>query len=197
MQEWIRDEEATVYYGLRADEQRKGYVPVAGKRITPAYPLQDAGIDLGGVYSILEAQNLMPPSFLWKSLLVTVIQALGYDPWNELSRTERIILFSGRTRGNCFFCFFQRQYEFTWLYEVHHDLYEKARDMEKENYTFQPGFRLADLENDDKRNSIIQRRVREVCQYIGAKAQSALFESPMLVGETELALTSCGLLCGK
>ena len=45
MEEWLdqQDEPVTLYYGLRADEDRQGYVPVDGRKVK--YPLQDIGID--------------------------------------------------------------------------------------------------------------------------------------------------------
>lgn len=194
MENWLSTDEATIYYGLRADEKRLGYVPVKGSRITPEYPLRDAGIDIGGVYSILDAQALAPPTFFWPWLYGEVHLRVSPKALEGLSRTERTVLFSGRTRGNCFCCFFQRQYEFLWLYDVHHDLYEQARDLEKDDYTFQPGFKLSKLEDEGVRRHIMERRVKEVCDYIGGKAQGSLMP---LVGDTEIALTSCGLLCGK
>lgn len=196
MKKWIGKEEATIYYGLRADENRIGFVPVGDRNITVNYPLVDMGIDLQGVYSICDAQGLEPPSFKWGRLYEAVDKALGdYANWQDkLSRAEHRILFAGRSRANCFFCFFQRQYEFLWLYETHHDLYVKARDMEKEEYTFQPNFRLSELENEEVREKIFNRKVKEVCRYVQGKYQSSLF--PLAV-DNEIALTSCGLLCGK
>ena len=189
-------DEAIIYYGLRADETRTGYVPVASDKITPSYPLRDMGIDLQGVYAICDAQGLEPPSFRWERLYNTVCESMSaWEAWEDkLSRTENRLLFAGRSRANCFFCFFQRQYEFLWLYETHYDLYETARDMEKSEYTFQPGFRLSELENKEKRDKIFDRKVKEVVKYIQAKYQQSLF--PLEI-DNEIALTSCGLLCGK
>jgi hypothetical protein len=196
MKRWIGKEEATIYYGLRADENRTGLVPVGDKNITVSYPLRDMGIDLQGVYAICDAQGLEPPSFKWEKIYEAVDKALyDYTNWQDkLSRTETRILFSGRSRANCFFCFFQRQYEFLWLFEAHPDLYVKARDMEKEEYTFQPNFRLSSLEEKDIRDKIFNRKVNEVTKYIKGKYQQSLF--PLEI-DTEIALTSCGLLCGK
>lgn len=196
MEAFIGKDECTVYYGLRADEARTGYVPLGKSNITPAYPLREAGIDLQGVYAILDAQELAPPDFFWPRLHDAVVKSLeDWSGWeSKVSRLERQILFAGRTRGNCFFCFFQRQYEFLWLYETHPDLFRNAASLEKDEYSFQPGFFLRELEDDSKRERIFARRVKDVRQTICAKFQGNLFLQP---ADNELSLISCGLLCGK
>lgn len=195
MKAYLKGTEATIYYGLRADEVRTGYVPIGSDTIIPSYPLRDMGIDLQGVYAICQARGLEPPTFFWQRLYDAVSASVEWANWEErLNRTEKRILFSGRSRANCFFCFFQRQYEFLWLYETHHALYVTSRDMEKDEYTFQPTFRLAELEDEARRADIFNRKVSDTVKYIRGKYQSNLF--PLEV-DSEIALTSCGLLCGK
>jgi len=196
LEEYLGKDECTVYYGLRADEIRTGYVPLGKSNIIPAYPLRDAGIDLRGVYAILDAQGLSPPDFFWQRMYDAVAERLKTWPeWEDrISRMERRVLFSGRSRANCFQCFFQAQYEFLWLYEAHPTLFARAEAMEKAEYSFQSGFFLRELHNVEKRRRIFNRRVSDVCEYIMAKFQASLF--PMVV-DNELAMTSCGLLCGK
>lgn len=186
----------TVYYGLRADEHRTGYVPFGKMNVTPAYPLRDACIDLQGVYAILDAQDLMPPSFFWQRLHDAASADLRtWGGWEaKLTRGEHLLLFAGRTRSNCFQCFYQRQYEFLWLREAHPDLFAEARALEKDDYTFQPGFALRMLDDPGKCEAIFQRRVEEVVNTIKGRFQGRLFDG---YTDNELALTSCGLLCGK
>lgn len=188
-------DEAIIYYGLRADEKRTGFVPVGGQRITPKYPLQDAGIDLRGVYAILDAQQLTPPTFFWPRLHEAVCQRLrDWAGWEDkLNRMERDILFAGRSRGNCSFCFFQRQYEWVWLHEIHPDLFEEACAYENvgSDYKWRPDYSLPEL--IARREIVFENRVSEVCKTISRRLQLSLFE----VEENEIALTSCGLLCGK
>lgn len=196
MEALIGVEPCCVYYGLRADENRVGYIPLGQPNITPVYPLRECSIDLRGVYAILSARGLMPPDFFWPRMYDAVSRSLnGCEGWEEsLSQPERIGLFAGRTRANCFMCFFQRQYEFLWLYETHPDLFSRAEAMEKAEYTFQMGFALASLRDPVKRNRIFWRRVKEVSRYIRSKAiRHQRGES----WDNELALISCGLLCGK
>jgi hypothetical protein len=194
---YVGRDECTVYYGLRADEPRTGYVPVGKPNITPAYPLRDLGVDLRGVFSILDARGLMPPDFFWPRLYEAASARLApaWPGWEgALSRLERRLLFAGRTRANCFFCFFQRRYELLWLRETHPDLYAEARALERDDYSFREGFPLAELEKPEVRERLFERRVAHVCEVVTARFQGDLFGEPP---DNELGLTSCGLLCGK
>lgn len=195
-EEYIGADPCTVYYGLRADEARTGYIPIGKPNITPAYPLREAGVDLQGVYSILDAQDLMPPDFFWPRLYEAVAGRLkAWPDWeSKLSRLERRILFAGRTRANCFFCFFQRRYELLWLRETHPELFEEARSMEKDDYAFREGFPLSELDKLEVRERLFRKRVKGVLKVIVGKFRGHLFGEP---ADNELSLTSCGLLCGK
>lgn len=189
-----------VYYGLRADENRVGVRP--SETSTPVYPLIDAGIDIRGVWIILNRQNLLPPSFFWPSLYYRVLEILGKDAFilDELAEWEQRMLFAGRTRSNCYFCFYQRQYEFAWLAETHPDLFQRAAWMERftgrllqSPFTWLKDHYLDNLVRNNGRE-ILQRRAREVAGIIMRRLQTNLFGE---TGDTEIALTSCGLLCGK
>jgi hypothetical protein len=186
----------TVYYGLRADEPRSGYVPVGRPNVTPAYPLREAGIDLRGVYAILDAQSLAPPDFFWPRLYAAVSARLAGSPgWESaLSRWERVALFAGRSRANCFMCFFQRRYEYVWLYETHPGLFREAAAMEREDYHFRADFPLSSLDDPALRAKLFGKRVDAVVRAVTARLQGELFPEP---ADNGLALVSCGLLCGK
>lgn len=193
---FIGKDDCTVYYGLRADENRTGYVPVGKPNITPAYPLIEAGVDLQGVFSILDAQMLVPPEFFWPRLRDAVAASL--DDWPEwdrkLSRLERRLAFAGRTRGNCYFCFYQRRYEWVWLYETHPELFDAAESLEKPGYSFIQDIPLKLFRSDEMRERIFRSRVKAVVKIVTGKFQGSLYGEP---ADNELALTSCGLMCGK
>jgi len=197
MQDWLGDDEATVYYGLRADEDRGGYIP-RKHNIIPTYPLRDFGIDLQGVWSILEVQDLLPPLFFWQTLYDAVCDKIGPESsWSiELKPWQKGILFSGRTRANCYFCFYQRQYEYVWLSETHPEIFEQACSFEDghggDGYTWRQDGSLKELVS--RRDEIIDYRANAVAKMIVAMTQTNLFGES---GETLLASTSCGLLCGK
>src|SRR5256885_834824 len=54
MEEFIGTDEATAYFGIRADEDRIGYKGVGKHNITPSFPLKEDGLGLDAVYAILE-----------------------------------------------------------------------------------------------------------------------------------------------
>lgn len=98
----VGDDEVLNYVGLRADENRSGYISHKAN-ITPVYPFQEDGLRLPDIERILRDSGVgMPP----------------YTKW-------------GRTRSGCFFCFYQQKIEWVRLKETYPDLYEKAKDYEK------------------------------------------------------------------
>ena len=92
------------YIGIRADEQRQGYISKK-KTILPRYPFKEEGIDLDCVNRILAESGIGLPK---------------YYEW--------------RVRSGCYFCFFQRKIEWVGLLEKHPKLFEKAKRYEKQNY---------------------------------------------------------------
>jgi 3'-phosphoadenosine 5'-phosphosulfate sulfotransferase (PAPS reductase)/FAD synthetase len=50
-----------------------------------------------------------------------------------------------RSRSGCFFCFFQQKIEWVWLYEQHHELFKRAMEYEKEDFTWTKDERLENL----------------------------------------------------
>ena len=92
------------YIGIRADEQRQGYISKKDT-ILPRYPFKEEGIDLAGVNKILEDSGIGLPK---------------YYEW--------------RARSGCYFCFFQRKIEWVGLLEKHPQLFKKAKQYEKQNY---------------------------------------------------------------
>lgn len=190
----IEDNPINLYLGIRADETRIGYTPVSKLKITPIYPLVEVGFGLSHVLTTLRNLDLMPPSFFWQELWNRVYAEVG-NKIELLSFVEKHILFAWRSRNNCYFCFFQRQYEYIGLYDHHPELFWDAVTLEEttgaEDYTFQPNYSLRSLV--EKRDKIIDRRVKEIVKYILNKEQQIQqgFEVD------DLGLVSCGLFCGK
>lgn len=126
-EQWIGESPATVYFGIRADEDRGGYDNKAKPWIIPAYPLQDLKMGIKEVLTICKSKDLMPPTFFFKELYQIVAARFpGIDLEKQLGYIVFITLFAGRSRTNCFFCWGQRIYEFVWLYYTHRDLFDKA-----------------------------------------------------------------------
>lgn len=199
MEHWLGDGHHTVYFGIRADERRIGYEQRSKKCIiTPRYPLQDHGIGLGQVYAILQAKNLLPPAFHWQALedCIDSLWSNIFGDWRTfIGYHEKRILLAGRSRNNCYFCFYQRMYEFCWLADTHPDLLARAIELEctvgGENYTW----REKPLKQIiSEKNKWIERRAREVIKYIESRIYNQI---TYIAADTELSTTSCGFLCGK
>src|SRR3546814_19573448 len=81
-EDFVGDAPCINYVGLRADENRAGYVSHK-PNITPAYPFQDEGLKLADIEPILRPSGVgMPP----------------YTQW-------------GRSRAGCYLCFHQQKNE--------------------------------------------------------------------------------------
>lgn len=50
-----------------------------------------------------------------------------------------------RSRSGCYFCFYQQRIEWIWLLEQHPELFEKAKEYEKDGYTWIQGETLSQL----------------------------------------------------
>lgn len=92
------------YIGLRADEQREGYISHK-PNITPVYPFREDGLVYADIIKLLEDSGLGLPK---------------YTEW-------------GRTRSGCYFCFYQQKIEWVRLKEKYPDLFEQAKRYEEAN----------------------------------------------------------------
>lgn len=99
-EKYIGMERTISYVALRADEDRMGYISHK-PNIIPKYPFIEDDIVKADVIEILEESGLGLP---------------GYYSW--------------RSRSGCYFCFFQRKYEWVGLYDHHPELFEKALQYE-------------------------------------------------------------------
>lgn len=198
MEKYIGKYEAIVYYGIRADEKRIGYVNNRYTNITPKYPLVEQGIGIDGVYSIINSYGLKPPTFFWKSVYDEIVSKLGGEHWRERFTEWQIdMLFCWRTRANCYFCFNQRAYEWAGLYEHHPDLFWKAENYEHQvSEYYWRGKDKPLSEFVEKVPSVKKKRVREILSVIQEAKQLNMFETEELLSN-RLNQVSCGLFCGK
>ena len=98
----VGDDRVINYVGLRADEDREGYISHK-PNIEAVYPFREAGMVLRDIEQILQTSGVgMPP----------------YTKW-------------GRSRSGCFFCFYQQKIEWVRLKETYPDLYEQAKTYER------------------------------------------------------------------
>jgi Phosphoadenosine phosphosulfate reductase family len=100
-EDFVGDEPVVNYVGLRADEDREGYISHK-PNITPVYPFREDGLVLADIIRILEESGLGLPTF---------------TQW-------------GRTRSGCYFCFFQQKIEWVRLKEKYPDKFEEAKQYE-------------------------------------------------------------------
>ena len=101
-EEFVGEEPVISYVGIRADEDRVGYISTK-ENIKAVFPFKEDGIGYAGVMKILQDSGIgLPPYLKW-----------------------------GRTHSGCFFCFFQRPIEWVRLLENHPDQFDEAQKYEK------------------------------------------------------------------
>ena len=121
-EEHVGDGPVISYIGIRADEDRVGYISTK-PNIKAVYPFKEHGINYAGVMHILNESGIgLPPYLKW-----------------------------GRTHSGCYFCFFQRPIEWVRLLEHHPELFDKAQAYEKlsdepgKSFTWSLGMPLSEL----------------------------------------------------
>jgi 3'-phosphoadenosine 5'-phosphosulfate sulfotransferase (PAPS reductase)/FAD synthetase len=120
LEAFIGDDEAISYVGIRADEHRDGYISTR-PNIKAVYPFKERGLVKADILRLLEESGIGLPK---------------YYEW--------------RSRSGCYFCFFQRKYEWVMLHETHPDLFARAVDYESQHkdgrtYTWTQGETLLEL----------------------------------------------------
>ena len=134
-EQYIGEDHAYSYIGIRWDENREGYQPkkppVLSERpnIVPVYPFKDDELALEDITAMLEDSGLgLPDYYRWRS------------------------------RSGCYFCFYQQIGEWQGLKENHPDLFQKAKEYEKtengKQYTWTDRRSLVELETLDRRYGV-------------------------------------------
>ncbi|WP_315787383.1 phosphoadenosine phosphosulfate reductase family protein [Fischerella sp. JS2] len=120
LEDFVGDDEAVSYIGIRADENRDGYISTK-PNIKPVFPFKERGLVKADIIRLLEDSGIgLPDYYRWRS------------------------------RSGCFFCFFQRKYEWVMLAQEHPDLFQKAVEYESNHadgrtYTWTDGESLLQL----------------------------------------------------
>lgn len=149
LEEFVGDDEAISYVAIRADENRSGYISTK-PNIKAVFPFQEDGIVKEDVKRILDESGIgMPEYYNWRS------------------------------RSGCYFCFFQRKYEWVKLAEHHPDLFEKAKEYETEHsdgriYTWNQGETLDDILA--RKDDIIAEHDKKLKRQRAAKPNKSLAE---------------------
>ena len=122
LEEYVGQDEVISYVGIRADENRVGYISTK-PNIKAVFPFKDYGVDYAGVMKISNESGIgLPPYLSW-----------------------------GRTHSGCYFCFFQKPIEWVRLLETHRAQFDKAQAYEKvgtdpgKTFTWIQGMPLSEL----------------------------------------------------
>jgi len=150
-EQYIGQDNVHSYIGIRADENRDGYISHK-PNIIPKYPFIEDDIVFSDIQDILESSGLgFPVYYQWRS------------------------------RSGCYFCFFQQKIEWLNLYKYHKDLFLKAMSFEKVDIETDGKFtwcqnetlgellkRENEIVNNFKRNtSIIKRKKDKLVDILG------------------------------
>ncbi|MDB9518512.1 phosphoadenosine phosphosulfate reductase family protein [Roseofilum reptotaenium CS-1145] len=120
LEKFIGDDETISYIGIRADENREGYISTK-PNIKPVFPFKEQGLVKADILRILEDSGIgLPDYYRW------------------------------RNRSGCFFCFFQRKYEWVMLAQEHPKRFAEAVKYEENHkdgrtYTWTEGETLSEL----------------------------------------------------
>lgn len=120
LEKFVGNDAAISYIGIRADENREGYISRKSS-IKPVYPFIEQGLVKADILRILDESGIgLPDYYRWRS------------------------------RSGCFFCFFQRKYEWVRLSEEHPEEFARAVDYEQNHkdgrtYTWTQGETLLEL----------------------------------------------------
>ena len=165
---YVSEDNVISYVGLRADEDRVGYISKK-PNIKTRYPLKEAGINYNGVVQILEDSGLGLPTFM---------------KW-------------GRTNSGCTFCFFQSPYEWVKLSETYPDYFQEAMNYEQidpnnpnKQFTWMENGPLEDLLDPEKREAVLKAGIRQA----PAKPDDKLFS--VFTGTSAHVSETC-LMCQK
>jgi hypothetical protein len=137
---YVGDDPVVNYIGIRADENRKGYI-THKPNIEPRYPFVEDGITKADVGRILDESGLGFPE---------------YYKW--------------RSRSGCYFCFFQQRNEWVGLLENHPDLFAKAMAYEKDDeesgrrYTWVHRESLKELAKPERIQQIKEEHARRMAE---------------------------------
>lgn len=170
-EKFIGKDKCFSYIGIRADENREGYIS-KNTNITAMYPFKEDGIDRSGVYKILEDSGLGLPK---------------YYEW--------------RSRSGCYFCFFQRSIEWVGLLERHPELFKKAEEFETRGYrgdkvrfTWVKGRTLNWIrENKEQIKSNHAARMKKAAESQGISNIHDVFEEAASAESTDRACMICDL----
>lgn len=167
----IGDDPVVSYIGIRADEDRKGYISHK-PNIQTRYPFIEDGLKRDDIIRILEESGLGLPKY-----------------------------YSWRSRSGCYFCFFQQKIEWVGLLENHPDLFWEAARYETdkdgatsgENYTWSQGESLAELAHPERIAHIKEDNAQRLARFQRNRINLPLVDVFDDLEEEERACLICDL----
>lgn len=160
IEEFVGNDQAISYIGIRADEDREGYIS-AQDNINPIYPFQEDGLIKEDILNILEEEGVgLPQYYKWRS------------------------------RSGCFFCFFQRKIEWVRLSEEHPDLFRKAIKYETDHidgrvYNWSEGEPLTEMVKPARKAQIIAEYKKAEARIKKDRPKQSLFDVLSALDEEE------------
>ena len=172
-EEFVGDDPVISYIGIRADEDRIGYISHK-PNIKAVFPFKEAGIDYAGVMKILTESGIgLPPYLNW-----------------------------GRTHSGCYFCFFQRSIEWVRLLETHPDQFDQAQAYEKlsnepgKTFTWNHRMPLSELRKPENIAAIKRRHAEVEARQKACQKNKSLMHVLGGVEEDDVESQAC-LICHK
>ncbi len=156
---FIGNDRVISYIGLRADENRTGYVSTKDN-ILPVYPFIEDGLCRNDIINILEESGLgLPKYYKWRS------------------------------RSGCFFCFYQQRSEWIGLHDNHPELFEWACQLEEEHsdsrtYTWIEGISLRELVKN--RDKVSRKPTKKADKFNENNLSNILSEQSFVIGEESI-----------
>ncbi len=168
----IGDDPVVSYIGIRADEDRTGYISHKNN-ITTVYPFKEDGIEYAGVMKILRDSGIgLPPYLEW-----------------------------GRTHSGCYFCFFQKKIEWVRLLEKYPEDFDKAQAYEKSGdgglgrpFTWIQGMPLSELRKPENIAAIRSRHEERLRRQRAQRGSRRLIETLAGMELEDDSPTAC-LIC--
>ena len=94
-----------------------------------------------------------------------------------------------RSRSGCYFCFFQQNIEWIWLYEQHPDLFQKSMEFERDGFTWNQGETLADLIKPERVRQIKLDAIKKQEQKAKKESNSLLVD--MFADDSDVLCVNC------
>ena len=169
LEKFIGEDEAISYVGIRADEDRSGYISTK-PNIRAVFPFKERGLVKDDIFRILEESAIGLPEY-----------------------------YSWRSRSGCYFCFFQRKYEWIKLSEKHPERFKEALGYETEHeddrtFTWNEGETLLQLL--DRKKDIITEHFKALERQkknAPNKPLAQVFDDTLEEEDFDLACIICNL----